>query len=121
MKEIKIFTFLSFILLLTGVTFLTLGFDRIHNYNNPDSEESYLLDDDSEDPKNAYVGGDAYNYIINGTHSTSYFVLASALFILSVLLFLCQIQYDTRELIRKTQQENEDNPGTYLLFQVDKS
>ena len=121
MKEFKIFTYLSFILLLTGITFLTLGFDRIHNYNNPDSEESHLLDDDNEEPKNAYVGGDAYNYIINGTHSTSYFVLASAMFILSVLLFICQIQYDTRELIRKAQQENEDAPSTYLLFQVDKS
>ncbi|MGP4076284.1 hypothetical protein [Halobacillus sp. K22] len=121
MKEFKIFTYLSFILLLTGITFLTLGFDRMHNYNNPDSEESYLFDDDSEEPKNAYVGGDAYNFIINGTHSTAYFVLASAMFILSVLLFICQIQYDTRELIRKTQQENEDDPRTYLLFQVDKS
>ena len=28
------------------------------------------------DPVNAYVGGDAYNYIINGTFATAYAVLA---------------------------------------------
>ena len=31
---------------------------------------------------NAYVGGDAYNYIINGTYATAYFVL-TAMFVLA--------------------------------------
>lgn len=30
---------------------------------------------------NAYVGGDAYNYIINGTYATSFFVLAGSFLI----------------------------------------
>ena len=33
---------------------------------------------------NAYVGGDAYNYIINGTHATAFFVL-TAMFVLAAI------------------------------------
>ena len=41
---------------------LTLtGFDKKDNYYNP---EGSLLSSE-----NAYVGGDAYNYIINGTYN----------------------------------------------------
>ncbi|GAK12382.1 hypothetical protein [Geomicrobium sp. JCM 19039] len=36
----------------------------------------YVSPDESDVPMNAYVGGDAYNYIINGTHTIAYFVLA---------------------------------------------
>ena len=32
---------------------------------------------DEYDYINAYVGGDAYNYIINGTYATAFFVLAT--------------------------------------------
>ena len=33
---------------------------------------------------NAYVGGDAYNYIINGTYATAYFVLTT-MFVLAAV------------------------------------
>lgn len=33
---------------------------------------------------NAYVGGDAYNYIINGTYATAFFVL-TAMFVLAAI------------------------------------
>lgn len=33
---------------------------------------------------NAWVGGDAYNYIINGTHATAFFVL-TMMFVLSAI------------------------------------
>ncbi len=36
--------------------------------------------------ENAYVGGDAYNYIINGTYFTGYSVIASAALISGVIL-----------------------------------
>ena len=36
--------------------------------------------------KNAYVGGDAYNYIINGTYFIGYAVIASSAFISGVIL-----------------------------------
>lgn len=46
----------------TGCVFINKGFDKKDNYSNPDSEYSFDLD-----YVNSYVGGDAYNYIINGT------------------------------------------------------
>lgn len=48
-----------------------MGFYKMFVYENAD-EDSYF----SSENVNAYVGGDAYNYIINGTYATSYFVLA---------------------------------------------
>ena len=38
--------------------------------------------------KNAYVGGDAYNYIINGTYFTGYSVIASSTLLSGVILFI---------------------------------
>lgn len=49
--------------------FLFKGFDKMLNYSN---SESIL-----REKVNVYVGGDAYNYIINSNLSTSYFVLAT--------------------------------------------
>ena len=46
------------------------------NYENPES--SY------REHVNAYVGGDAYNYIINGTHATAFFVLTT-MFVLAAI------------------------------------
>lgn len=63
----------------SGIMFYK-GYDKMTNYYNPDS---YLLDS-----VNVYVGGDAYNYIINGTYSTSFFTLASGFMISG---FLCII------------------------------
>ena len=56
------------------------GFDKKDNYYS--SEYSYSLN------KNAYVGGDAYNYIINGTYFTGYSILAGSSFIISTMLFV---------------------------------
>ena len=38
--------------------------------------------------RHAYVGGDAYNYIINGTHATALVVLASMLALVGTLSLL---------------------------------
>jgi len=67
---------------LSGVMFLVSsimiyrGYDKLTNY--------YYSDTLSSLNKNAYVGGDAYNYIINGARSTSFFVLATMFAILGV-------------------------------------
>lgn len=53
------------------------GYDKITNYDN--SDYSY---------ENAYVGGDAYNYIINGTHATAFFVLAVGFLISGILCMI---------------------------------
>lgn len=48
--------------------------------------EYYNSEDFSSLNKNAYVGGDAYNYIINGTYFTGYSVIASASLLSGIIL-----------------------------------
>ena len=58
------------------VCFIASGvfFHRGHNVKN----DYYNSEDYTIFNKNAYVGGDAYNYIINGTYFTGYSVIGSA-------------------------------------------
>ena len=46
---------------------------------------NYYNSDYSMLNKNAYVGGDAYNYIINGTYAAAYFVLAAGFLISGIV------------------------------------
>ncbi|WGE69885.1 hypothetical protein NYR78_03020 [Actinobacillus equuli subsp. haemolyticus] len=55
------------------------GLDKIHRYYNSDL---------SSLKKNAYVGGDAYNYIINGTYSTTYCVIGLILAVAGSTCFI---------------------------------
>jgi len=57
-------------------------FDKGYNVKN----EYYNSEDFSSLNKNAYVGGDAYNYIINGNYFTGYSVIASAALLSGVIL-----------------------------------
>lgn len=61
-----------------GCSFFTLykGIDKMTNYHNSEKYPRYNV--------NAYVGGDAYNYIINGTYATAFFVL-TAMFVLAAI------------------------------------
>lgn len=62
-----------------GVISLLIGIYKMTQYENSDYSWGQHT--------NAYVGGDAYNYIINGTHATALFVLA-AMFCLGAIGFL---------------------------------
>ena len=72
-KEIIIFivtiilAILSIVLVVKGLEFIKEGFDVKENYYY--SSNYSLLN------KHAYVGGDAYNYIINANYFTGYMVL----------------------------------------------
>ena len=57
--------------------FFYKGWRVKNNYRNSDS---YLQSE------NAYVGGDAYNYIINGTYFTGYMVLGTSCMVGSMIL-----------------------------------
>ena len=61
-----------------GCSFFTLykGIDKMTKYYNSENFPSRNV--------NAYVGGDAYNYIINGTYATAFFVL-TAMFVLAAI------------------------------------
>lgn len=60
---------LSAIMFIVSSVMVCLGYDKLSNYYNNETYSSLN--------NNAYVGGDAYNYIINSTRSTSFFVLAT--------------------------------------------
>ena len=65
MNKYKTYLTLSVTSGLASAIFVCLGFYKMFAYSNTDY--SYV---------NAYVGGDCYNYIINGTYAIAYFVLA---------------------------------------------
>src|SRR5690606_26410504 len=67
---------------LGSVVALGIGFYKMLIY---ESGEGY------SDPKNVYVGGDAYNMIISGNHATAYFVLFGALLIGGLLVELIRV------------------------------
>lgn len=73
--RLSIWNILSLVSLACGCFTLYKGIDRLTNYYNSDYS-SFAV--------NAWVGGDAYNYIINGTHATAFFVL-TAMFVLSAI------------------------------------
>lgn len=52
------------------------GFDKMLNYSSGETYPYKSI--------NAYVGGDAYNYIINGTHTTALFILGLIFVILGM-------------------------------------
>lgn len=62
-SKFKVLAILSF---LASVIFMAVGFYKMYVYDNGEITDVYT---------NAYVGGDAYNYIINGTYAISFFVL----------------------------------------------
>ena len=71
----------SIICFIVSGCFFYMGYDKMTNYYYSGYDYSSLN-------KNAYVGGDAYNFIINGTYSTSFFVLAVGFMLAGILLIM---------------------------------
>ena len=67
MKKSNVWKVRSGISFSVSLIFLYMGFDKIYSYDNGELYP-YTY-------HNAYVGGDAYNYIINGNYATAFFVL----------------------------------------------
>ena len=63
--------------------------------------ESY--DSKYYDSKNAYVGGDAYNYIINANYFTGWSVLGACFFISGTILFGLKCLIDELPNLKQTQ------------------
>lgn len=77
----------SVIFIIIGVIMLGIGFCKIWFYENPGSRYEFdsLYDDDDEESINAYVGGDAYNFIINGTYFTAFSVLGTGSILIAMI------------------------------------
>ena len=67
--------FIAVVATIIGAICIYTGFDKINNYYM--SEYGYST--------NAYVGGDAYNYIINGTYFTGYSVIGIGCFLIAII------------------------------------
>lgn len=80
-KVVLITKILCLIFLIIGIIMLVLGFGKKNNYNNPDNEYTF-----NDDYINSYVGGDAYNYIINGTYFTGYVVVGTGFLIMATIV-----------------------------------
>lgn len=72
-----------------AVVSLVMGFFKLFVYKNYDTSNYPTL---ASKNINAYVGGDAYNFITNGTHATAYFTLFGA-FLISTILIEIAISY----------------------------
>lgn len=68
---------LAVVLIATAIYCLTSGFDKINNYYNSENYPSLNI--------NAYVGGDAYNFIINGTYFAGYMALGGSLLVCAAI------------------------------------
>ena len=77
--ELMLFGWLCYI---GAVVSIGYGLSKIMMYKNYRSDLSSSLN------VNAYVGGDAYNYIINGTYATTFCALAAALAIIGSTCFI---------------------------------
>ena len=62
----KLCSFIGILLVLSSVVFCITGFNKKNKYISPE-KASY-----GYDTQNAYVGGDAYNYIINSGYFAGY-------------------------------------------------
>lgn len=75
-----------------------VGMHKLHVYTNSEYTP--------ETNVNAYVGGDAYNMIINSGHATAYFVLASGLAITATLfLILDKLNGNKESTIEEVQEQ----------------
>lgn len=77
-KKYQIYIIASIVLLILSIVCIAMGFDKMLNYHN---SEYYTSSD-----RNAYVGGDAYNYIINASYFSGYVSLGGCLLIASTIL-----------------------------------
>ncbi len=91
------------IFLIVAIIMLGLGIYKMAVYENA----SYHF-------LNAYVGGDAFNYIINGTYSISFFVLSMGFFLGSLVCYATKVISNTILDNRNLSQNksNLDGSGT---------
>lgn len=76
----KKWTIWGIIFYVHSVFLLALGIDRVNGYNSGEYS--------SDLSKHVYVGGDAYNYIINSNMLTAFFVLSASFFVAGTMLIV---------------------------------
>ena len=84
-NESKISFLKSLRILVCVIAFIGIVISIVFFSKAKDVKEVYHNSDYGS--KNAYVGGDAYNYIINGTYFTGYSIIGSAGMLGAIILF----------------------------------
>jgi hypothetical protein len=85
--------------IVAGVMFYK-GYDKMANYKNSDYSSLNV---------NAYVGGDAYNYIINGTYATGFFVLGIGFLISGTVCGAASVLSNQMSDMAENQEKIADN------------
>lgn len=83
--------------------FLCMGFYKKLAYSNPDNDYSV-----SDDYVNSYVGGDAYNYIINGTYFMAYAVMGIGSLVIATITGTTYLRLVCEESMSES--KNEELP-----------
>lgn len=76
----KVFLVIATVFYIVSAVMLYKGYDKMTNYYNSEYSTSNNV--------NAYVGGDAYNYIINGNYASGFFILSMG-FMIAGTIFMC--------------------------------
>lgn len=112
-KASKITKILCIIFICIGIIFLSMGFYKKNSYSNPDSDSNYSY---NTKYTNSYVGGDAYNYIINGTYFTGYVVLGMGALIIAAITGVASLKWLIEENeINRIEKEDERKQDTVKL------
>jgi hypothetical protein len=90
----KFLTIAALILAIIGTGFLIKGFHVKNVYKNYSSDDYYY---DYDDNVNAYVGGDAYNYIINGTYFAGFMALTGTMYLCATGLFCTSLLLNNKK------------------------
>lgn len=73
--------------ILYGVAALLLVLSVVFFFTGKHKKDNYMMSDYSfQKDVNAYVGGDAYNYIINGTYFSGYMAAAAGSLVAAAIL-----------------------------------
>lgn len=105
-KTNKVLVIVAVVFFVVSAIMLFKGINKMTVYNNSDYES--LIE-------NAYVGGDAYNYIINGTYSACFFILSVGFFIGGMMCVLtAEIKNAILNHTDETTKDNERITGIQL-------
>lgn len=101
----KIFLIISGVFLLVSILCIYTGIDKKDNYYNSDYSSLNV---------NAYVGGDAYNYIINAGYFAGYFALAGGCLVSSTVLFCAGMFLPTKD-VEKNMAQTMDKQANQMI------
>ncbi len=94
LKKVAIIAFV------VAAIFAGIGFFKMYAYQNPNYVEEETAMYEAATTVNAYVGGDAYNYIINAGKATANFVVSLIFVVIGFGCYIIHLLKVRNELLR---------------------